>query len=249
MTGPSAQTTPMQFADAMRCLGRAKNILMTLLVLCLLVQLAVFICVAYFGLVDDAPQIIATGPAAAETADESADEEPTTSESDKVNYRIFKWALASTKFIALVAAGILMLTLMFAVKISLHGRLGATAGFLGAFFWSLILLAMLVPWQQIINSSLACGATFNLDQLIRQASNVHRQLGADPEKVTAFGLALYYGRFAAYPVVALLVSLVVCLKFAAGYRPLKSPASTAPQGRPPLSAGAASSDESSPIQM
>ena len=42
-----------------------------------------------------------------------------------------------------------------------------------------------------------------------------------------FNLALYYGRFMAYPILALLVLLVSARKFHSGYRPLKVQASVA----------------------
>ena len=121
------------------------------------------------------------------------------------------WGLAVSKFVGLVAAALLTLTLLFAVTLSLTGRLGATAELTGAFYWSLILLAMLTPWQQILTgSAYACGATFSLGDLL--AARARMDAGAG----SAAGMSFYYGRFVGYPVAALLVWLAVQLRFAQG---------------------------------
>jgi len=251
-------TTPMQFCDALQCLSRAKSLLALLLVLCLAVQIASFVLVDFVGVTEGAAKMPSATAAPAEPdgqaeADADADAEiaeAAPAEPQAANAAADTWfevisvALASTKFVALVSAGLLMLTLMFAVKISLIGGIGATAGFLGAFFWSLFLLAMLVPWQQTIGSALASGATFNMSQLLSRVWGVGAGLG---EEATAGFLrqGIYYARFLAYPILTLLVEVLVLVKFARGLRPLMQQA----VGAAPAGAVSAASAESSPIQI
>jgi len=230
-------TTPMQFCDALQCLSRVKSLLALLVVLCLGVQVTAFILVDFVGVTEGAAKMpsAADAPAEAQAANAGAD----------TWYEVVSLALAATKFVAVVSAGLLMLTLMFAVKISLIGGVGATAGFLGAFFWSLILLAMLVPWQQIIGSSFASGATFNMSQLLSRVWRVRAGLGADEATGGFLRQGIYYARFLAYPILTLLVEVLVLLKFARGFRPLKEDALGAAPAAPPAAAPA----ESSPIQI
>jgi hypothetical protein len=248
-------TTPMQFCDALQCLSRVKGLLALLLVLCLLVQVTAFILVDFVGVADGAAKMpsAAAAPAEAEpdaeTDAEIAVDSPAEAQAGNAGadtwFEVISLALAATKFVGVVSAGLLMLTLMFAVKISLIGGVGATEGFLGAFFWSLILLAMLVPWQQIIGSALACGATFNMSQLVNRTWGVHTGLGADEATGGLLRQGMYYARFLAYPILTLLVEVLVLLKFARGFRPLKEDALGAAPAAPPAAAPA----ESSPIQI
>lgn len=193
----------MQFCDALQYLGRMRNWLVLLLLLCLLAQIAAFILVDFAG-------VLGTG-------DDFA-----VSDGDAEIWRTtLIFSLAATKFLGLVGGLLLMLTIMFSVKVSLVGRVGATSGFLGAFFWSLVLLAVLMPWQQILNSSVASGATFNLEQFGRRAALVRGKFGASDDLATVPRQIVYYARFLAYPVVAILMVLLVSLKFKGGFKPLK----------------------------
>ena len=209
-------TTPMQFCDALRSLSRVKSLFAFLIVLCLLVQLAAFVLVSFVGVLDN-DAVSADGNSAMNW------------------FKVINWSLASTKFIALVSALLLMLTVMFSVKVSLVGRVGATAGFLGAFFWSLVLLAMLVPWQQMIGSAMACGATFNLQQLAERGHLVRKAWGATEESATAGRWVVYYLRFLVYPVMAFFVQMIVLAKFSRGFRPLRAGAYAAPEPAFPVS--------------
>ena len=139
---------------------------------------------------------------------------------------------------------LMMLTIMFSVKISLVGQVGATREFLAAFFWSLILLAILIPWQQILYTSLASGATFSLSQLYHGAALARAKFGASEADVTIWRQIHYFARFLAYPVVAILMVLLVAMKFKRGFRPLKD----GPPRSAPVSA-AAGPVESSKIEI
>jgi len=237
-----------EYRDAFRTVRLVKNLLWWAAILSILAQLAVAAMVRYGGVLDAqyAKQATAPGPAAhhqpsgrsAETSraeesrgasrpaaagvavqsDGKAPAAPDTRE------RALRWVLRGTKFLGLVASMLLVLTLMFAVMLSLLGRLGGTAGLMGAFFWSLILLPMLVPWQQVLQSPFACGALFNLDNLTSWTARVRASWGASSP--AARDLVFYYARFLVYPAVALLVCLVIQVKFAAGLKRMALSAGT-----------------------
>ena len=234
-----------EYRDAFRTVRLVKNLLWWAAILSILAQLAVAAMVRYGGVLDAqyAKQATAPGPAAhhqpsgrsAETSraeesrgasrpaaagvavqsDGKAPAAPDTRE------RALRWVLRGTKFLGLVASMLLVLTLMFAVMLSLLGRLGGTAGLMGAFFWSLILLAIVTPWQQVIRGTFACGALYNLDELVRAAGKVKCSWGV--KEAGALDWTLFYARFIAYPLVTVLVWLRVQAKFARGYRGMNLP--------------------------
>jgi hypothetical protein len=152
----------------------------------------------------------ATEPALA-TAGTTA-EPPTLAVPESTWAEILRWTLPATKFLALVVGTLLVLTLLFAVKLALIGRTGGVAAFISAFFWSLILWVVLVPWQQIYSTSMAGGALYNLTDLVNGTASLYdkQHTGAD--------VWLYYGRFLIYPLLALALLARVQMKFARGLR-------------------------------
>jgi hypothetical protein len=138
-------------------------------------------------------------------------------ESDPMHQMIF-WGLALTKLAALILSVLLMMTFMFAAQVSLVGQLGATAGFLSAFCWSMFIVVLLVPWQQV-GSAMACGATFNFGQWLAQARVVRANWGAAQQDIGA--TVVYYIRFLLYPIVTLVIVMIAGARFGAGYRPIR----------------------------
>jgi len=138
-------------------------------------------------------------------------------ESDPMHQAVF-WGLALTKLAALILSVLLVMTFMFASQVSLVGQLGATAGFLSAFCWSMFIVVLLVPWQQV-GSALACGATFNFGQWLEQARTVRANWGATEQDIGA--TVIYYLRFLLYPIVTLVIVMIAGSRFGAGYRPIR----------------------------
>jgi hypothetical protein len=205
-----------EYHAALFTVRRAKNCLWWLIVLSLVVQMAAFVSVRYAGVIDDAPQL--SGVAS------SDDKQATTAPAKVLNeetsgaawiwYDVLCWILPATKYIAMAAGMLLVLTMLTAVQLSLVGRTGGVAGFIGGFFWSLLLLVFLIPWQQVTGSTLACGALYNLGELIDWT----RPIIWDAKDATLLTKVLYYDRFIGYPVFILLLSLVVQMKFIRGWR-------------------------------
>jgi Na+-transporting methylmalonyl-CoA/oxaloacetate decarboxylase gamma subunit len=190
-----------EFRGALATARFAKNVFMWLIFLALVIQFSGFVAVRS-GAIEPA-EPAATQPATAPAAETQ----------DNAWHAVYGWALPTTKFIALAAGMLLALTLLLSVKLSLLGRTGGVDGFLGAFFWSLVLWVFLIPWQQALaGSSFACGALYNLGELQDETRRV------TAEDASFFQRVLYYLRFIAYPVLVFLLWLLVHAKFARGYR-------------------------------
>ena len=106
--------------------------------------------------------------------------------------------------------------MLMAVCFAMVGRLGGIASLVSAFFWGAILLALVMPWQQILLDRFATGAMYDLTELIAESHRIMTAWGA-AEPVQE-DLILYYVRFAALPGIALLAWLIVSVKFACGCR-------------------------------
>ncbi len=87
------------------------------------------------------------------------------------------------------------LTLFFGLKVSMHGRLGGINHISRAFFLSLILLVLLLPWQMVF-TNMVTGAIFTADELAQWCAK---------EAENIFDLVLYYMRFACFGALILLL--------------------------------------------
>ncbi len=190
-----------ELGQALATIRCAKNLFWWLIVLAILVQLTAFVMVHFVGFLD--------APAAAS----QPTSQPVANQTAKTFEIVLGWALPAGRFIALVLCLLLVLTLLLAVKLALHGQTGGVAGFLSAFFWSLVLLMVLIPWQQVLpGSTFVSGATHNLGELLGARAEA---AAADASLAT---VVLYYAKFLAFPALALALLVIVCRKFSRGYR-------------------------------
>jgi hypothetical protein len=122
--------------------------------------------------------------------------------------------LTIARFAGLAAAGLLVLTCLIAVNICLAGRMGGISDATSAFFWSIVLIALLFPWRHLIpgESIELPDAFFDLEQL--------RQGLAAP-LTTVFENVRHYGRFIGCPALAILVSIVSGVRLSLAYRQVK----------------------------
>ena len=220
-----------QYRDAFGTVRAAKNWFWWLILISVLVQLGGFAAVRFGGVIDDAPIVkhllsdgAAAGPATTKPA-EVADEHDGTV-SAEVWYETLAWVFPATKFIATVSGLLLLLVMQLAVAISLVGRSGGAGKFASAFFWSLLLWVLLIPWQQVgtFRSTFACGALWNLQELVKHTAEV--TWGA--KDVPLLTQIFYYARFVAYPALAILVAIIVQVRFARGW--LQTLAALSPVG-------------------
>jgi hypothetical protein len=218
-------TLPMEYSEAMRSVRAAKNIFWWLIILAVVVQIAIFVLMAFGGVLDALPE-------ARLTATQSA-RGPATSPSPEAQDNACRWrttftiVLAVTEFMAMAMGILLALSLLLAVNVALTGRLGGLSLLISAFFWSLVLLLLaLIPWGHVFKQSVLPGALFRYEDLCRATCYVRGSWGA--VDVTWTERLFYYGRFLAYPVLVVLIALLVDLKFCRGCRKMIVSAATPP---------------------
>jgi hypothetical protein len=115
------------------------------------------------------------------------------------------WSIRALDAIIIMAAILYCLTILFTLKISLLGRLGGINHISRAFFWSLILLALIVPWQVALGWGLF-GVTFEPSELLRRISEY--------ESTTVFVKGLYWFRYVVVWAIALLCLLLAQIRTA-----------------------------------
>jgi len=234
------KTVEPEYAVAFRSIRAGKNFFAIVIALCIVAQLAGFIMVRFAGVTD--PPAAACCGSSGRPDRPPVELDPAAVQRAATWRNVIRWALPATKFAAPAACLLMLFVLTLAVNLSLLERVGGVAGFISAFFWALILLAMLIPWQHAPWTSYARGALFNLRDL-RVAT---RDLAAD--SATALDRIIYFVRFIGYPVLALLVWLVVQVKFARGYMRVDfTPGVSEPvASSPPADASAGSSGSVEP---
>jgi hypothetical protein len=102
----------------------------------------------------------------------------------------------------ILAATLYCLTLLFGLKVSMHGRLGGINHISRAFFLSLILLVLLLPWQMVFGSFVA-GAIFSPEELVQWCSK---------ETENVLDLILYYLRFCGFGALIFLLLILAQIR-------------------------------------
>jgi len=82
----------------------------------------------------------------------------------KINH--VNWVIRFCNFVLILAVALYCLTMLFSIKISLIGRLGGINHICRAFFLSLVMLVLLLPWQSFFDS-IVVGAIYTPDELVR----------------------------------------------------------------------------------
>jgi hypothetical protein len=105
------------------------------------------------------------------------------------------WLINLVNAVLILTATLYCLTLLFSLKVSMLGRLGGINHISRAFFLSLLMLVLLLPWQRIFGD-LVLGAIYTPDELIQWYS---------AESDNIFDVVLYYLRFSGYPLLILIL--------------------------------------------
>lgn len=223
--------TAADYADAMITLRRAKNWLFGILLLILLVQLAIFFTVAY------GPEDLAThsaAPAATLQLEAKVDgDSPTTAPIDvaivtgadaddaaagrSFGSLVMEWIVGGTTFIGMGAVMVLAVVLVLLLLIMLIGRLIGVSRVTSAFVWCVVLVVLLFPWQAFLNYPGLAGASFRIPGVlmtwaeIAEHARFHESAGLQEA-------VLKWARFAAFPVVAIILLLLIQTKSKRGLR-------------------------------
>jgi len=102
-------------------------------------------------------------------------------------------------FVIILTATLYCLTMLFALKVSLLGRLGGINHIARAFFLSLVFLVIILPWQQLFGR-LTPGVIYTPTELLQHFS--------DAKTAGVIFRVFYYLRFTAYWVIALIILVI-----------------------------------------
>ncbi len=212
MSDNSSESTDMvEVTDALEAIAVFrgwKNVFLTLLILCLLVVQGGFwlidqgiikpkpkpeaegLDVAAFvspeALVADAN---ATQPIVSEVAEPNEAPDPSTPSFLKAfNLACLTKTLRIANGLMLLSGIFFCLTLFFSVTITIMGRLGGIRHICRAFFMSLIMLVLLLPWH-VIFDSLVCGYLYRPEDLV---------LACEQKSTELLPLILHYLRFVGF---------------------------------------------------
>jgi hypothetical protein len=108
------------------------------------------------------------------------------------------WLIRFANGVLILTATLYLLTILFSLKVSLIGRLGGINHISRAFFLSLVMLVLLLPWQRFFGSFVV-GATYTPEELVKWCT-------AETEGI--FSIILHYLRFTGYWVLVFLLLLL-----------------------------------------
>jgi len=213
----------LDYAGALRTISAARGLFLLLLILSLLLHLGVY-CAGRWTRVFEPTQTAqadlvtpAASPAegGAEPADGAAAKKKPV-ETDEVEhamiYHVIELVLPLSQFIGQVSCGALLLCYLLAVNVALSGRLGGVRGSVAAFFWMVVLLALLFPWERWLGGVRGdvqvpgVYATFaDLTHLPGDFAGLSSQI-------------IHYARYLGYPVLVLLIAVAGDRRYARAYR-------------------------------
>ncbi len=143
--------------------------------------------------IEEAAQKIVTAQSASSMSEGKQKEQEESFFGVKIQH--IKLTIKLCNFVLLVAAGLYCLTVLFILKISLTGRLGGINHITRAFFLSLIMVFLLVPWQKTFGRILV-GAIYTPEELLNWCL---------VKSDSIFKIILHYLRFVGYWLLILLL--------------------------------------------
>jgi hypothetical protein len=115
-----------------------------------------------------------------------------------ITFECLSWVIRITNAVLILTASLYCLSMLFSLKVSMLGRLGGINHISRAFFLSLLMLILLLPWQRIFGSMVP-GAIYTPEELIKWTST---EAGDILDKV------IYYLRFSGYWLLILLLLIL-----------------------------------------
>jgi hypothetical protein len=107
-----------------------------------------------------------------------------------------------TSIVLVLASAFYALIMYFGMGVSFKGRLGGVSHICGAFYMSLIMFVLIMPWQNFFGP-VALGATYTPQELVKWCTT---------DVSGTFGMALFYLRFTGYWALVLLLLLLAQLR-------------------------------------
>ncbi|MHC4207037.1 MAG: hypothetical protein ACYSTT_20465 [Planctomycetota bacterium] len=105
-----------------------------------------------------------------------------------ITFEFLSWVIRVANAVLILTASLYCLSMLFSLKVSMLGRLGGINHISRAFFLSLLMLVLLLPWQRIFGGMVP-GAIYTPEELVKWCS-------AEPGDV--LDKVIYYLRFSGY---------------------------------------------------
>ncbi len=121
-----------------------------------------------------------------------------------ITFKHLAWLIRLLNFVLIPAVVLYCLTLLFALKVSLLGRLGGINHIARAFFISLVFVVFLLPWWQVLFGDIFTGFMFTPYEL----AGSYKALC----EATILAKAFYYLRFVAYWLAMMLMLILAQLR-------------------------------------
>lgn len=208
---PTAEEQAMfrDYEAALRTVRSARGVFLVLLTLSLVVHVAAFCAVRWGNILTVAhaaeeeiasPEMSVVATGEPENGQAAADA--------MFMGTLLQTLLPLAEFIGQASCAVLALCFLASGQICLAGGLGGVRGSLSAFFWMLVLLALLFPWGRWLSGVQIPGVYLTFAELETFSTDFDDRLHE----------VLSYVRFLGYPVLALLIALVGDSRYARGYR-------------------------------
>jgi hypothetical protein len=208
--GQSQRAVLEDHFDALRMVRAAGVLFLILVIAALAVQIGLYCAVRFGGVLAGLPGSPAC-PAAPATAPTAPPAGAETAACAETWGPVIEILAPMCRIVGLVAACLLALTYFIGMNVCLAGRLGGATGTTSAFFWSMLLVGLLFPWQRLLppGGAWTWGVFCDFAELQQVAA------------LKPMGLVdniLHYARYLGYPGLAILVALLAGLRFGSGYR-------------------------------
>ena len=222
MTHDPSIALAADYSDALTTARRAKNLLVLLVLLMLLGQLALFFTAKYSNYipVQQNPTPVAMGSGVdAAMSNVPATMPESTSHLSSMGEEVLQYCVALTEFLGITLSVVLALVVLLLVIIMLVGRLVGVSRLVSAFIWSLILIVLLFPWQafladaHFVSDFKIPGVLYTWPELVRFA-----KLGVGGPMPDLKFMILHWGRFVAFPVFTVIITLMIQIKSNRGLR-------------------------------
>lgn len=205
MTDP-AIATAADYADALLTARRAKNLLVLIVLLTLLIQLAVFFLVKYTGVV------FPTGATASAT--------PATAPSSPLWHSMAQYAVGASQLVGVACTILVALVLYLIAQIMVVGRLIGVSRVTSALVWTFVVLFLIFPWQAFLRDQMLQtrewifpGVLYSWEELLNRVT-----MGTRGRDVGMDKLILHWARFVAWPLIAIVLLLAIQVKSNRGMR-------------------------------
>ena len=149
-----------------------------------------------------AAQKIISGPNQPAVADNSKKQQPEQQTGTflfEITNKQLSWLIRFLNFVLIFSAVLYCLTMLFALKVSLLGRIGGINHISRAFFLSLLMLVFLLPWQKLFQGVVA-GAMYTPGELLSACKIV--------KSCNIVGTVLFYLRFVGYWLLVMLLLIL-----------------------------------------